>query len=66
MLPIAAIQRIIRKAGVDRISKEALKELEKTAVDFGTELALEAATVARHAHRRTIKKNDIRLVAGKS
>jgi histone H3/H4 len=65
MLPIAAMQRILRKNGVDRISKQALKELEKTVVELGLELAMEAATLARHAHRRTIKKEDIMIVAGK-
>lgn len=66
MIPLAAIERIARKAGVERISADAVKELTKTMEDLGLELALEAAQVARHAKRKTILKEDIRLVAGKA
>lgn len=66
MLPLAAIERISRKAGVERISADAVSEIAKTIDALGCELALEAAQVARHAKRKTILKEDIRLVAGKS
>jgi histone H3/H4 len=66
MIPLAAIERIARKAGVERISVDAVKELTKTMEDLGLELALESAQVARHAKRKTILKEDIRLVAGKA
>jgi len=66
MIPLAAIERIARKAGVERISVDAIKELTKTMEDLGLELALEAAQVARHAKRKTILKEDIRLVSGKA
>ena len=66
MLPLASIERISRKAGAKRISAKAIKELAKTIEELGMELALEAAQAARHAKRKTILKQDIRLVAGKS
>jgi histone H3/H4 len=66
MLPLASIDRIMRKAGVDRISADAVEELSKTIEDLGCDLALEAAQVARHAKRKTILKKDVRFVAGKS
>ena len=66
MFPLAAIERIARKAGAQRISVEAVKELAKTAEEIGLELALEAAQVARHTKRKTILKQDIKLVAGKA
>ena len=66
MIPLATIERIARKAGVERISANALKELAKTVEDIGTDLALEIAQVARHAKRKTIIKEDVRLVAGKA
>ncbi|MFQ6020605.1 MAG: histone [Candidatus Aenigmatarchaeota archaeon] len=65
MLPLASIERIARKAGIERISAKAIKELEKTISEIGLELAMEAATVAKHAKRKTILKHDIRLIAGK-
>jgi histone H3/H4 len=66
MLPLAAIERIARKAGVERISADAIKELDKTIEELGQDLALEAAQAARHAKRKTILREDIRLIAGKA
>ena len=63
MLPLAAVERIARKAGVKRISAKAIKELERIADQMGLELALEAAQVARYAKRKTILNKDIKLVA---
>jgi histone H3/H4 len=65
MLPIAAVERIVRKTGIERISMGAVKEISKTVEEIGAELALEAAQAARHAKRKTILKEDIKLVAGK-
>ena len=66
MLPVASIDRIVRKAGIERISADALKELSKVVEELGCELALEAAQAARHAKRKTILRKDIRLVACKA
>jgi histone H3/H4 len=66
MLPLAAIERIARKAGVERISAGAIEELDKTIEELGQDLALEAAQAARHAKRKTILREDIRLIAGKA
>ena len=66
MIPLASVERIARKAGVERISADAVKELTKTIEELGCELALESAQVARHAKRKTILKEDIRFVAGKT
>ena len=66
MLPLASIERIARKAGAKRVSAKAVKELEKTVEDLGLEFAREAARAARYAKRKTILKDDIKLVAGKS
>ncbi len=66
MLPLATVKRIAKKAGVERISEKAIKELAKVVEELGEELALEAAQVARHAKRKTILEEDIKLVAEKS
>jgi histone H3/H4 len=66
MLPLAPIERIARKAGVERISADAVKELAKVVEELGCELALEAAQAARHAKRKTILVEDIKFVAGKT
>ena len=66
MLPIAAIERIVRRAGVERISADALKELEKVIEEMGIQLARESALVAKHAGRRTILGKDVKLASGKA
>jgi len=66
MLPLAAIERIVRRAGVRRISMDAVKEIEKTVSELGNDVALESANMAKHAGRRTIKKEDILLASGKA
>ncbi len=65
MLPLAAVERIARKAGVERISQEAVRALNKTTEEIAAELVKEILVLAKHAKRRTIKPEDIKMVAGK-
>jgi histone H3/H4 len=66
MIPLACVERLARKAGSRRISAKAVKELANTVEEIGLEIALEAAQASRHAKRKTILKEDIRLVADKA
>lgn len=65
MLPLAAIERIARKAGAERISADAVKALRNAIEEIGLDLAKEAAIAARHAKRKTIKAEDIKIISGK-
>ncbi len=65
MIPLASIERIARKAGAERISHEAIRELEKTIEEIAVDLAYEAAETTRHAKRKTILRQDIKLVSGR-
>ncbi len=60
-LPIAPVDRVIRKAGADRVSGEAARELAEILEDVGTEVSTQALRLARHAGRKTITAEDIRL-----
>jgi histone H3/H4 len=64
-LPLAPIERLARRAGAERLSADAIEELAKAMDEVGLELAREAAQAAKHAGRKTILREDIRLVAGK-
>ncbi|MFH0929322.1 MAG: histone [Candidatus Aenigmatarchaeota archaeon] len=66
MIPLACIERIARKAGARRISAKAINELAKTTEEIGLEIALEASQIAKHAKRKTVFKEDIKLVADKA
>lgn len=66
MIPLASIERVARKAGIERISKEALEELKKLVEEIAEQLAYEAAELAKHAGRKTIRPEDIKLAADKT
>ena len=61
ILPIAPVERIVRKAGADRVSEDAGIELAKVLEEYGLEVAREAITLAKHAKRTTVKEEDIIL-----
>lgn len=62
-LALAAIDRILRKAGAERVSAGAKKELRRVTEDIGMEIAEESVRIAQHAGRKTVKAEDIRLAA---
>ncbi|MBP2172460.1 histone family protein [Methanococcus voltae] len=61
-IPVAPVVRILKKAGAERVSEGAAKlfveELESIAMD----IAKEAAELSRHAGRKTVKVEDIKMV----
>lgn len=61
ILPLAPVERIVRKAGADRVSDDASIELAKVLEDYGLEVAREAISLAKHAKRTTVREEDIRL-----
>jgi len=61
ILPLATVERIIRKAGAERVGYDASIELAKVLEDYGLEVSREAITLAKHAKRTTVKEEDIRL-----
>ncbi len=58
-LPKAAIERIIRGAGAERVSSEAVEELRDAVEDLAEEIASDSAKFADYADRNTVKKEDI-------
>ncbi|WP_456396290.1 archaeal histone HpkA [Thermococcus sp.] len=60
-LPIAPIDRLIRKAGAERVSEEAAKVLAEYLEEYAIELAKKSTEYARHAGRKTVKADDIKL-----
>jgi histone H3/H4 len=64
-LAVAPMHRLCRKAGADRVSEAAAKELAKVLEDIGVRIAKEALDFAMHAGRKTIKSEDIEIAAKK-
>ncbi len=62
-LPVAAVDRIIRKSGARRVSESAVAALAEVLEERALSIANEAARLAEHAGRRTVRDVDIRLAA---
>jgi histone H3/H4 len=62
-LSYSALERIMRKAGAQRVSESAIEALAQVVEEYGLALSGEAAELARHAGRKTVKREDVRLAS---
>ncbi|MFX1250289.1 MAG: histone [Promethearchaeota archaeon] len=59
----ARVDKLIRNAGAQRVSADAIKEMNKILTDFGKNLAKYAVEIARHSGRKTVKESDVILAS---
>lgn len=62
-LGLAAMYRIMKKSGAERVSDDAAEELRKIVEGVAIKIAQQAVDLSIHAGRRTIKPGDIILAA---
>ena len=60
-LPLAAMEALMRKAGAERVADSAKVALKQALEDIGKEIAAKAVTFSRHAGRRTVMRDDVKL-----
>jgi histone H3/H4 len=61
ILPLAAMEKLLKAAGADRVSEDAKEALQEALEEHGMELGKRANKLAAHANRKTIKGSDIKL-----
>jgi len=64
-LPLTPFERILKKSGAKRVSEEALREFSIVMEEKMSKIASEAALLAKHAGRKTILPEDVRLARKK-
>lgn len=62
-LPIAAVVRIAKKHGAERVGSDAAEALVAKAEEYIADLTKEANRLAQHAGRKTIKAEDVKMAA---
>ena len=63
---MAAMEKLLRKAGSERVSSKAALELAKALEELGLEIGRDAAELAKHAGRKTVVDEDVKLAMKKS
>jgi len=63
--PVLPFERILKRAGAKRVSYGAAEELAKVMEDKIFKIAEEAAALAKHAGRKTVLAEDVRLARRK-
>lgn len=61
IIPLAPIDRLIRKAGGERVSEHAAGELGEVLEELGMEIATIAKELSEFAGRKTVTRKDIKL-----
>lgn len=57
----AAVHRLIKRGGAGRIGDDAAEELRKVVEDYAIRVGKEALELAKHAGRKTVRAEDIKL-----
>ena len=63
ILPLAAMEKLLKKCGAERVSDKAKAALKNVIEEKAEEIATKAIRLAIHAGRKTVKEGDIKLAA---
>ena len=60
-LPIAAVERLIKAGGADRVGRDAALELIDVLEEYAIIISQRAVQFAKHAGRKTVTDKDIKM-----
>ncbi len=60
ILPAAAMEKLLKKAGAARVSADAKAKMQEMLEEIAEEIGEKAVRLAKHAHRKTVKASDIK------
>jgi histone H3/H4 len=63
VLPLAAMEKILKQAGAERVSDQAKVALKEVIEELAGKIAGNAVKFASHAGRKTVKERDIKLAS---
>lgn len=63
MIPLAAMERLLKKAGIERVSRDAKEALKEILEDYGAKIGKKSLEIAKHSGRKTVKGRDVRLAS---
>ena len=63
LLPLAAMEKVLKQAGAERVSDKAKAALKDVIEDIAEEIATNAVRLAVHAGRKTVKAGDVKLAS---
>lgn len=61
IIPLAAMEKLLKKAGAPRVSEDAKSAMKEVLEDYGERIGQKAIRIANHAGRKTVKEADIKL-----
>ena len=63
LLPLAAMEKILKQAGAERVSDKAKVVLKQIVEEITEKIAVNSVRLASHAGRKTVKEGDVKLAS---
>jgi histone H3/H4 len=63
VIPLAISERILKNAGAPRVSEDAKVQFSDVLKEIAEEIGQQASKIAKHAGRKTVQDEDIKLAA---
>ncbi len=61
ILPLAAMEKLLKKCGAARVSEDAKQAMKDVLEEYGEEIGQKSVRIAQHSGRKTVKSSDIKL-----